>query len=311
MYNNANTQSSFTVNLCEGISLEGPWEVGLKEISIPNCWFNVTSPDNVILVTATYPVSAMQDKRKTTYVIDPARWVYRRAELEQIRKEAGTPPPGENAPDPRDRARRMRISDIRHTVRLTLPPGKYSAQSFVRFFNEKMNKVGSAYRKLFTQHVKALYDETTNKLGFQMQPGSFVVVTSTKLKQILGFGDTVLESSIGHPYTARTKRTVRPPRPCEFKLHVRHMYVYCSLVKHSQVGDVYSPILRVVNMDEKDKHTENVHREYLDTQYHEVRCGSFNQIEIQMRDPYGALPVFGRGNVLAVLHFRPRKLREK
>ena len=43
------------------------------------------------------------------------------------------------------------------------------------------------------------------------------------------------------------------PKSCSFNYKGAHMYVYSSLVKDSIVGNVFTPIIRVVGLENKPK----------------------------------------------------------
>ena len=51
------------------------------------------------------------------------------------------------------------------------------------------------------------------------------------------------------------------PKSCSFNYKGAHMYVYSSLVKDSMVGNVFAPIIRVVDLEDKPKN-ETIHREF-------------------------------------------------
>ena len=50
------------------------------------------------------------------------------------------------------------------------------------------------------------------------------------------------------------------PKSCSFNYKGAHMYVYSSLVKDSIVGNMFVPIIRVVDLEDKPK-SETIHRE--------------------------------------------------
>ena len=66
------------------------------------------------------------------------------------------------------------------------------------------------------------------------------------------------------------------PKSCSFNYKGAHMYVYCSLVKDSMVGNVFAPIVRVVGLEDEPKN-ETTHREFIVSHYLPLRSSSFNE----------------------------------
>ena len=96
------------------------------------------------------------------------------------------------------------------------------------------------------------------------------------------------------------------PHSCSFNINGSHMYVYTSLVEYSQVGNIYTPLMRVVGLDEKAC-TEIVHREYKNAHYLRLRSDIISSIEIKLANGLGEEIKFKQGNSILVLHFRKRK----
>ena len=329
--NDTNTQSNFRVNLTETLKLEGNWEVGLKEILIPKYWYNISPPDNVITVSACPSVRRLGDPepsngRTSMYVMDLEGYVYNSKEV-----PAHVLQPLHHQPTAEDLASRKRIGDIVVTREIVIPAGRYTPETFMKTFNKLLKEIPIADRPLFYR-IKGYYDEPSRCITFQLGPGDSIHVTSLKLAQMLGFAETeeipqVLRVSRSIPeliprlnrllelnrhsvslhWNAKRKRRIQLPRPALFNRYNAHMYVYCSIVKHSQVGNIFAPILRVVNTDDTNETRENIHQNYWIAQYHEMRYNLVKHIDIEIYDSYGDTPVFSRGNVLAVLHFRPRQ----
>lgn len=305
--NEKNTQSKFKINLAESISLQGNWEVGLKEISIPNYWYNISPPDNLLVVEALPSIQRIDDAEedktkgdegKALYLMDTHGYVHRRDNI-----SLGLLSGRLSVEDSRRIG--LTLDDITESQNIIIQPGKYSGETFVKAFNRELRNTPNSDRDLF-QGIKAIYDEATKKITFQLGPGDKIHVPSRKLGQMMGFNEKKDKNTVSLAWNHVGKKRIELEKAAEFKLYGRHMFIYCSLVKYSQVGNVFAPILRVVNMDVRDESQENVHCEYWEAQYHQLRYNQFNSIDIEIYDAYGSMPEFARGNVLVVLHFRPR-----
>ena len=76
------------------------------------------------------------------------------------------------------------------------------------------------------------------------------------------------------------------PKLCSFNYKGAHMYVYSSLVKDNIVGNMFAPIIRVVDLEDKPK-SETIHREFTVPHYLPLRSSSFNEVELELTDGMG------------------------
>ena len=58
------------------------------------------------------------------------------------------------------------------------------------------------------------------------------------------------------------------------------MYVYSNFVKDSIIGGVFTPVMRVVGLNDKPKN-ETIHREYALPHYLPLRYNRFNEIGVK------------------------------
>ena len=93
--------------------------------------------------------------------------------------------------------------------------------------------------------------------------------------------------------------TLQVPRPCHFNAYTSQMYIYSSLVKNSQVGNVYAPIMRVVAVDENQK-SEAVCKTFLDIHYMHLQSTMINSIEIRIVMVLGMMLTSCKETVLCI-----------
>jgi len=93
-------------------------------------------------------------------------------------------------------------------------------------------------------------------------------------------------------------RVVSDDRP-----HARSLYVYCDLLQAVPVGDVKAPLLRIVNIPDKDE-SVNLHRTMRRMMYLPIQKKHFDTIEIQIMDDTGTAIPFQDGKSHIVLEFR-------
>jgi hypothetical protein len=84
----------------------------------------------------------------------------------------------------------------------------------------------------------------------------------------------------------------------------RLMYIYCDIVSPYTVGDVQTPLLRVVGLNGKPNEMNTVafHKPY----YLPVARRDFDEIEINLNTELGTPIPFSGGKSVVILHFRRR-----
>jgi hypothetical protein len=82
------------------------------------------------------------------------------------------------------------------------------------------------------------------------------------------------------------------------------MYIYCDIVSPYTVGDVQTPLLRVVGLNGKPNEVKSVafHNPY----YLPVARRDFDEIEINLNTELGAPMPFRGGKSVVILHFKRR-----
>ena len=88
-----------------------------------------------------------------------------------------------------------------------------------------------------------------------------------------------------------------------------NIFIYSNVIQEQCVGDVSTPLLRIVDVDHTNATT--THRSYTSLQFVPVRASFFNSVEVELRDEWGDLIVFTpeAGVVTLVLLFEAIKDR--
>jgi hypothetical protein len=88
-----------------------------------------------------------------------------------------------------------------------------------------------------------------------------------------------------------------------------YFYVYSNIVKDSFIGNVFAPFLRLVSVGQA-KRRQHVQHNFTDPHYFQIRHNTIPYIEIGLYDHTGKELNFGsnKGSVIAMLHFRKRKI---
>lgn len=80
-----------------------------------------------------------------------------------------------------------------------------------------------------------------------------------------------------------------------------HVYIYCSSIKYSYIGDVKAPILRVVNIQKKHTYTHHIYKK---PYYMKMNPGYLQHLEIDFRNQNGERINFHpKDHFQIVLHF--------
>ena len=87
-----------------------------------------------------------------------------------------------------------------------------------------------------------------------------------------------------------------------------NIFVYSSIVKSSPVGNVYTPLLRSIPVDPRDR-GRYLSRTFVRPRYLPLNGNYFRQIDFQLRHETGKPVRFRHGKVICTLHFRRRRQR--
>lgn len=100
--------------------------------------------------------------------------------------------------------------------------------------------------------------------------------------------------------------TIESPRIADPMAAFPVIYVYCDIVEPQVVGDIFAPLLKIVKVEGRDG--EMVNASFLRPHYVPIIRNQFQTIEVVLRTQSGDLVPFERGRVIAVLHFRIKKI---
>jgi hypothetical protein len=306
-----NTRSDFTVPLADPIELDGGWEVALREAFIPNYWQNFYPPFNQSIV-----VSCMKNRKDIKPFLEHNRR-HMGMSIDQRRKrrseedgagEAEEPSPAETIPYARP---------LRQTQQVPLPAGWYTPPSFCAAFNKLVENMKWRGDNRFQGIVT--YDEASKRLSFTLKPGELVRVKKKRMRKMLGLdigqfaksrqdamAPTRVVTSVVANSASYSGVIYTLPHPAHFNANMNHMYIYTDMVEFSRVGDIYAPIICVLNLDSSESHKEVLHVVYDTPQYFNVKGNSLKSIQIQLKDSLDEFIQFERGVVLLVYHFRKR-----
>lgn len=114
------------------------------------------------------------------------------------------------------------------------------------------------------------------------------------LGSLLGFKDykSVLPTTIKGDYSVDLKRGVYG------------LYVYSDLIQPHVVGDTFSPLLRVIPIQDGDKYTSSYVKIYTSPDYYDIMQNRFETIEIDIRSDFGQRLKFRNGKTLVKLAFQ-------
>ena len=96
------------------------------------------------------------------------------------------------------------------------------------------------------------------------------------------------------------------PVPYDMTAGFSTVYVYCDLADHVRVGSTYAPIICVLGTHLMLDDVRQVEYQPVSPVYTPINKETVSQITIELRGRQGQLVPFSRGEVICVLHIRPR-----
>lgn len=169
-----------------------------------------------------------------------------------------------------------------------IPPGLYeSIDTLLSHVNICIESVGMFKYDKEHSSIKLLIDDILRQ--------STKIKLSDTLALQLGYNPTV--DIVKHPHASKPPDVMRGVP--------NSMFVYCDVVEPQLVGDVVTPLLRVVNTRaDKTQYGRSFTQIFQSPMYVPVLKRQFNDIEINLRDSAGHFVPFGFGLSSVVLHFR-------
>ena len=207
------------------------------------------------------------------------------------------------------------IKGVVHTKNITIPQGHYDPAHYVKEVNKEKKQI--KHKFIATSEPKVLFK---GRLKYNPNSRKITLVLNNHLGTMTFYGDNFrnmlgLEkvNDLGDLTIKFEKDELRSmreyyyefPKSCSFNYKGAHMYVYSSLVKDSIVDNVFAPIVRVVDLEDKSN-SETIHREFTVPHYLPLRSSSFNEVVLELTDGMGNSMKFNQGNSVAVFHFRKK-----
>ena len=82
------------------------------------------------------------------------------------------------------------------------------------------------------------------------------------------------------------------------------LYIYTNIIKEQIVGGIHSPLLRVINLGQKENNEDSTSLTMDRLFYCAMKRSSIDHINIKLRDDAGDLVQFQFGKVVVVFEFR-------
>lgn len=180
--------------------------------------------------------------------------------------------------------------------RVKLPDGQYDAYNYSKSLNQIIEKLSPPVKS------RLYYNSASKKYTAKLGPGDKIIWTSDTMKEIIGLGKNEAENTslTGHDQ-------IEFSHSVDFFSSLRWLYVYTDIVEYSLVGDVFAPILRILDFSPTQDNRTVIYYAPQDLQYHPINLPNISAVHIRICDGTGEHIHFGRGNVLLVLHFRKKK----
>jgi hypothetical protein len=269
-----NTLSNYVTKLPRAIELVNQYECGLYECHYPITYYNVTDDETML-----HLYSFLGGEQKV-FDISPAGGHYKSPHVlvKQINDAI-------SYIEPKPNVVRFLYNDV--TQKIT-----------VRFGNDTRGWCSLVMSKAmaellgFEWEAKELAPEKPLEEILRDRPDNIIEKLALEPD-----GSVVLLPASAYSYTAT--------RVCDLRRGFYSLFIYCSIVEHSIVGDSMVPLLRTVNVEGKEG--TMAHRVYQNVQYVPVMLKHFDTIEIDIKDDTGRSVPFQRGRVIVVLHFRPKQ----
>ena len=147
------------------------------------------------------------------------------------------------------------------------------------------------------ESLEIKYDRYSNRAIFRLLDISHELELSPILSDILSIKEDDHDGR--NPFTRG--KTYKSTSSIDLNRGNRQMYVYCSIIEESIVGDSRVPLLRSFPLSGKaGSINESFNRIY----YAPLKTLIFDNIEIELRNEVGQLIQFQYGHSNCVLHFR-------
>lgn len=144
------------------------------------------------------------------------------------------------------------------------------------------------------------YNPVTKRVRIKVRNGARVILHDG-LCQMLGFDPCEIAST-----DDESEKTIFSPYAADPSAQFRVLMLYSDIVEPQIIGDIFAPLLRIVNVTGEDGDTICV--QYDRPHYLPVSRKRIESLEIVIRTHIGNLTPFERGRSYVKLHFRQKYL---
>lgn len=267
--NVTHTPSNFTIPLPDSINLptNEHWKVGLAEIFIPNFTKNIVKDTGAFEMYYTIPKTQKRYFRKRT-----------------------------------------------------IKPGNYTPQQFVFEINRIIQKQtyretdeeGKTTIKKCMPNCKFYYSKITKFITVALNSKDTIRIKHQNMRDMLGLDTEFIRAPLS--YFSRT-----PPKPSnfnplatqykkfanqvDFALKNNYYFIETNIVKNSQIGNKFAPLLQIINPREMS-YQEIIHRKYEHPLYVELKNKTITNVQIQIKNEENDEIKFDKGNTTVTLQFK-------
>lgn len=122
-------------------------------------------------------------------------------------------------------------------------------------------------------------------------------IFSRHLQYMLGFNE---KQNVD--YTSGLIVSIKAQHPPDMFGGLHYLYTYCDVIEPQIVGNIFAPLLQVINV--QGKYMEITNHSYITPHYIPVLKKSFNSIEINIKNDLDQPVPFEFGKTIVKLHFR-------
>lgn len=280
-----NTVANFTTVLPNRIELEGDWEVAMVDFSYPVTWHNVPKGEFFQIMV----MSGGKDVGEGPIRISEGRYESGKDLIESMMQSWR---------DYWEMARRESRYVTHAESKALVDPG--TRLTPVERINQKRRDHESAPD---TNHasVSMTFNEKTNKAKIKLTQLQHELVLSPRLKDIMSMKNNTWTVPRLR-WVQETVKTYESETEVDINRGCHTIFVYCSVVQDSIVGDVRAPLLRAVTV--RGKTGQTTHESFTRPIYLPLKANNFDTVEVNIKSEDGSLVPFAYGNSYVTLHFR-------
>lgn len=281
-----NTTTSFITELPQTIRLHGEWEVALSEIQFPSTFFHIRRNENQLgLVDIDPTIKGEKTEPIMTKEVVIPNGVYKNIEdlievINKVTKQAGS---------------HIRLEQYREGKIMIELSCTYDNCNLIHYLHipDNLMRILGLGRELVEDADKVFFKKLT-----VTNPDSKGHFYTAKFIAIGARNEHNHRSTWG--FVAHEPTSLARGIPDK-------LFVYCDICEPYIVGDVQSPLLRIVPVEthgENYVYGANQVKHFSPPHYIPLRQTNFRRIEIDIKDELGKRVPFESGTLTVTLHFR-------